>query len=200
MQLYYINPQRFMVEQYFGLLKKTIDLMAHISIKYTFLMLSLFYIQVTKVCAQTLCDTNSNYEYVETNDSTIELRVSINGLHGKAEYYIINNEESLPLPAYQGRYKDCMVFMRGYGQHFRLLTVFQVSDGIIKKEDYEQTMCMEPDKKESYLFFYDGQPIKMTYNYKNSKVKFKTLRNRNKYKNYKGKTIVSCKNKFYIDS
>ena len=58
---------------------------------------------------------------------------------------------------------------------------------------------MEPDKKESYLFFYDGQPIKMTYNYNNSKVRFKKLRNRKKYSVFKGETIVSCKNKFYLD-
>ena len=173
--------------------------MANNHIKNIFLILSLFFIQINDVCAQTYCDATSNYEFVEKNDSTIELRVSINGLHGKTEYFKVRNEDNASLPIFQGRYKDCLIFMLGHGQHFRLLTVFQVSDGIIIKDDYEHTMCLDPDEKESYLFFCDGQPIKMTYNYKNSKVKFKKLRNSNKYSIFKGKTIGSCKNKFYIE-
>ena len=167
--------------------------------KYILSILSSIFIQIVTVSAQTYCDTDCNYEFVEKNDTTIELRVSINGLNGKAEYFKVNNEGIVPLPSFQGRYKDCLVFMLGYGQHFRLLSVFQICDGKVIKEDYEHSMCMEPDKKESYLFFYDGQPIKMTYNYENYKVKFKKLRNSKEYGNYKGKTIVSCKNRLYID-
>ena len=173
--------------------------MVHISFKYTFTILLIFFCFVLEVNAQTDCGTNCNYEFMEKNDSTIELCVSINGYSGKFDYFRLKSETKVPLPTFQGRYKDCLVFMLGYGQHFRLLTVFQVSNDEIIRDDYEHTMCMEPDKKESYLFFYDGQPIKMTYNYKNSKIKFKKLRNRKKYGVFKGKTIVSCKNKFYVD-
>lgn len=173
--------------------------MEHISLKYSLLILLLLFTHIVVVCAQTTCNTNSNYEFVEINDSTIELRVSINGHNGKADYYRVKNENNVTLPSFQGKYKDCLVFMLGYGQHYRLLTVFQVRDEIFIRDDYEHTMCMEPNKKESYLFFYDGQPIKMTYNYKNSKVKFKKLRNRDKYSIFKGKTIISCKEKFYVE-
>ena len=162
------------------------------------LMLSLLFIRLSTVCAQTCCDKTSYFELVEKNDSTIELCISIDGFNGKTDFYRVNNEDS-PLPKFQGRYKDCLLFMYGYGQHFRLLIVFQVINGAIIREDYEHTMCLEPDNEESYLFFYDGQPIKMTYNNKNFKVKFKKLRNSNKYNILKGRTIVSCKNKFYID-
>ena len=163
------------------------------------LILSLSFIQFVTVCAQSIGDTNCNYEFVDKNDSTMELRVSINGHEGKAEYCKANNGDDAPLPTFQGRYKDCMVFMLGYGQHYRLLTVFQVINGTIVREDYEHTMCLEPDKKESYLFFHDGQPVRMTYDYQKSKVKFKKLRNGNKYYKFKGKTIISCKNKFHVD-
>lgn len=172
--------------------------MVHINLKYIFLILLLFFCFVVEVSAQTDRNTNSSYEFIEKNDTTIELRVSINGYSSKVDYFKLKGENKVSLPTFQGRYKDCLVFMLGYGQHFRLLTVFQVSNKKIIRDDYEHTMCMEPDKKESYLFFYDEQPIKMTYNYKNSKVKFKKLRNRKKYSTYKGETIVSCKNKFYI--
>lgn len=148
--------------------------------------------------AQTDCGRNSSYEFVEMNDSTVELRVSINGHSGKVDYYIIKSENVVPLPKFNGRYKDCLVFMHGYGQHYRRLTVFQVSNDMIIKEDYEHEMCLESDGKESYLFFYDGQPIKMTYNYRTTTVKFKKLRNRGEYEIFKGKTIVSCENKFYV--
>lgn len=173
--------------------------MVHINYKSTFLILSLFFCHVLAVGAQTDCGRNCSYEFVEKNDSTVELRVSINGHSGKADYYIIKSENVVPLPKFNGRYKDCLVFMHGYGQHYRRLTVFQVSNDMIIKEDYEHEMCMEPDGKESYLFFYNGQPIKMTYNYRTTKVKFKKLRNRGKYEIFKGKTIVSCENKFYVD-
>jgi len=164
-----------------------------------FLILSLFFYHVIEVNAQTDCETNNSYEFIEKNDSTIELRVYINGHSGKADYIKLKNEDNVPLPTFQGRYKDCLVFMRGYGQHYRLLTVFQISNGKIIRDDYEHTMCMEPNKKESYLFFYNGQPIKMTYNSENSKITFKKLRNKKKYSVFKGKTIVSCNNRFYVD-
>jgi hypothetical protein len=90
------------------------------------------------------------------------------------------------------------VFIHGYGQHYRLLTVFQVIKGKIVRDDYEHSMCMEPYKKEAYLFFYDSKPIKMTYQYKNGKVKFRKLRNRKKYNSYKGEVISSCKNRISI--
>ena len=173
--------------------------MESISLKYSFLILSIFFSHIVEVSAQTDCDTNCNYEFVEINDSTIELRVSINGHSGKTNYFRVNNDNNISLPSFQGRYKDCLVFMLGHGQHFRLLSVFQACNGIIISDDYEHTMCMKPDKKESYLFFYKGQPIKMTYNYKNFKVKFKKLRNKNKYRIFKGKTIISCNNKFHIE-
>lgn len=173
--------------------------MENISFKYTFLILLLIIIHNVEVCAQTNCNINYGYEFVDKNDSTIELRVFINGHSCKADYFKVNNDNNAYLPSFQGRYKDCLVFMIGYGQHFRLLTVFQVSDEMIIRDDYEHTMCMEPDKKESYLFFYNGQPIKMTYNYMNSKVKFRKIRNSKKYSIYKGKNIISCKNKFYLE-
>ena len=164
-----------------------------------FLILSLFFWHVVGVYAQTECGNNFSYDFIEKNDSTIELCVLINGYSGKADYFTIKSENVISLPKFQGRYKDCLVFMLGYGQHFRLLTVFQVSNEKVIREDYEHTMCLEPNKKESYLFFYNGQPIKMTYNFENSKITFKKLRNKKKYSVFKGKTIVSCNNRFYVD-
>ena len=141
-------------------------------------------------------DTCSSNEFVEANDSTIELRVSINGLTTKADYSKFNGESFLP--SYRGRYKDCLIFMRGYGQHYRLLTIFQVIDGKIQRDDYEHTMCLNPKNgKESYLFFYGDQPIKMVYNFKTSETKFVELRHPEKYRSLKGKDIESCNNKFY---
>lgn len=171
--------------------------MGHISLK--FLVLSVFLFLIIKVQAESHCDTTYNYEFIEKNDSTIELRISINGRNCKVEYFKAKSEDNVSLPKFQGRYKDCLIFMIGNGQHFRLLIVFQVSNDKIIREEYEHTICMEPDEKESYLFFYEGQPIKMIYNYKNSKVKFKKLCNRKKYLKFKGKTIESCHNKFYTE-
>ena len=173
--------------------------MVHISLKYTVLILSVIFCHSVGVYAQTGCSTNCSYDFIEKNDTTIELCVSINEYSCKVDYFKLKSEKEVSLPTFQGRYKDCLVFMHGCGQHFRLLTVFQVTNKEIVRDDYEHTMCMEPDKKESYLFFYDGQPIKMTYNYNNSKVRFKKLRNRKKYSVFKAETIVSCKNKFYLD-
>ena len=170
-----------------------------IRFKYTFLILSMLFCLSVDVYAQTDRDSNCSYDFIEKNDTTIELRVSINGYSGKVDYFKLKGDKNTPLPTFQGRFKDCLVFMLGNGQHYRLLTVFQVSNERIIRDEYEHTMCLEPDKKESYLFFYDGQPIKMTYNYKNSKVKFKKLSNKDKYNIFKGKIIVSCKNKFYVD-
>ena len=171
--------------------------MVHISFKYAFLILSLSFCLAVDVDAQIDCDRNCSYDFIEKNDTTIELHISINGYSSKFDYFKLKSDKKFPLPIFQGRYKDCLVFMVGYGQHYRLLTVFQISNGQIIRDEYEHTMCLETDIKESYLFFYDSQPIKMTYNYMNSKVKFKKLRNKNKYSITKGETIVSCKNKFY---
>ena len=164
--------------------------------KRLFILLTIIAIAIPSLRAQNANNTCSSYEFVETNDSTIELRVSINGLTTKADYSKVNGESFLP--TYQGRYKDCLVFMRGYGQHYRLLTIFQVIDGKILRDDYEHTMCMNPKNgKESYLFFYGEQPIKMVYNFKSSETKFIGLRHPEKYRSLKGKTIESCNNKFY---
>ena len=174
--------------------------MVHTSLKYIFWILSMFYCSVLEISAQNYSDRDSNYEFIEKNDSTIELRVSINGNSGKAEYFKLKSEEKVALPKFQGKYKNCLVFMYGYGQHYRLLTVFQVCNGKIIRDDYEHSMCMEPYKKESYLFFYNRRPIKMTYNYKNDKVKFRKLRNKGKYNRFKGEVIFSCKNRFFTNS
>ena len=160
------------------------------------ILLTIIAIAIPSLRAQNANDTCSNYEFVETNDSTIELRVSINGLTTKADYSKFNGESFLP--SYRGRYKDCLIFMRGYGQYYRLLTIFQVIDGKILRDDYEHTMCMNPKNgKESYLFFYGEQPIKMVSNFKTSETKFVELRHPEKYRSLKGKDIESCNNKFY---
>ena len=164
--------------------------------KRLFILLTIIAIAIPSLRAQNANDTCSSYEFVETNDSTIELRVSINGLTTKADYSKVNGESFLP--TYQGRYKDCLIFMRGYGQHYRLLTTFQVIDGQIQQDDYEHTMCPNPKNcKESYFFFYGEQSIKMVYNFKSSETKFIELGHPEKYSNLKGKTIESCNNKFY---
>lgn len=164
--------------------------------KRLFILLTIITIVIPSSRAQELNDTCSSYEFIETNDSTIELRVSINGLTTKADFSKVDGESFIP--TYQGRYKDCLVYMRGYGQHFRLLTIFQVIDGKIQRNDYENTMCLNPkNSKESYLFFYGEQPVKMVYDFKTSETKFVELRHPEKYRSLKGKTIESCNNKFY---
>ena len=160
-----------------------------------FIFLTIIAIAIPSLRAQNANDTCS-YEFVETNDSTIELRVSINGLSTKADYIKVNGESFLP--SYKGRYKECLVFMRGRGQHFRLLTIFQVIDGKIRQDDYEHSMCLNPkNSKESYLFFYGEQPIKMVYDFKTSETKFIELGHHEQYRSLKGKTIESCDNQFY---
>ena len=160
-----------------------------------FILLTIIAIAIPSLRAQNANDTCS-YEFVETNDNTIELRVSINGLSTKADYTKVNGESFLP--SYQGRYKDCLVFMRGRGQHFRLLTIFQVIDGKIRQDDYEHSMCLNPkNSKESYLFFYGEQPIKMVYDFKTLETKFIELGHPEQYRSLKGKNIESCNNKFY---
>ena len=164
--------------------------------KRLFILLTIITIAIPSLRAQELIDTCSSYEFVETNDSTIELRVSINGLSTKADYPKVNGESFLP--TYRGRYKDCLVFMRGYGFHYRLLTTFQVINGKIQRDDYEHTMCLNPKNgKESYLFFYGEQPIKIVYDFTTSETKFVELQHPEKYRNLKGKTIESYNNKFY---
>ena len=164
--------------------------------KRLFILLTIITIVIPSSRAQELNDTCSSYEFIETNDSTIELRVSINGLTTKADFSKVDGESFIP--TYQGRYKDCLVFMRGYGQHFRLLIIFQVIDGKIQRNDDENTMCLNPkNSKESYLFFYGEQPIKMVYDSKTSETIFVELRHSEKYRSLKGKTIESCNNKFY---
>ena len=56
------------------------------------LILSLSFIQFVTVCAQSIGDTNCNYEFIEKNDSTIELCVSINGYSGKFDYFKLKSE------------------------------------------------------------------------------------------------------------
>ena len=136
--------------------------------KCTFLILS-FFLNVVIAWAQTSFVTSNNYKFVEINDSTTELCVSINGLTAKTNY--LRTDNSL-LPTFHGKYKDSMIFILGYGQHFRLLTVFQIYDGKIIRDDIEHVMCLNNNSKESYLFFYGEQPIKMVYDYKSSKVKY----------------------------
>lgn len=165
-------------------------------IKYTFLILSVLFLWIDNVVAQTKCDERCNYEFIEKNDSIVELRVSINGMNATADYSKANNDENIPIPKFQGRYKDCLLFMLGYGQHFRLLITFQANNGKIIKNDYEHSMCLNNNGKEAYLFFYNEQPIKMEYDYSTSKVTFKKLRNSRKYNSLKGKVIESCKNSF----
>ena len=166
-------------------------------IKYTFLILSVLFLWIDNAGAQTKCDESCNYEFIEKNDSIVELRVSINGMNATADYYSkTNKDENIPIPKFQGRYKDCLLFMLGYGQHFRLLITFQANNGKIIKEDYEHSMCLNSNGKEAYLFFYNEQPVKMEYDYRTSTVKFKKLRNSRKYNSLRGKVIESCKNSF----
>lgn len=97
-------------------------------IKYTFLILSVLFLWIDNAGAQTKCDESCNYEFIEKNDSIVELRVSINGMNVTADYSV-NKDENIPIPKFQGRYKDCLLFMLGYGQHFRLLITFQANNG-----------------------------------------------------------------------
>ena len=166
--------------------------------RWVFVVLFLILIQKNDICAQTNCGSKCSYDFIEKNDTIAELKISINGLSRNAYFYKSIDDNIINLPKFQGRYKDCLLFMLGNGQHYRLLIVFQAINGKIIRSDYEHTMCMKPDIKERYLFFYDEHPIEMIYNYKNSKVKFKKLKDDKKYKYSKGNIIESCQNRLYV--
>ena len=61
--------------------------MVHINLNYTFLILSVLFCRVAGVHAQTDCGPNCSYDFIEKNDTTIELCVSINGYNGKVEFF-----------------------------------------------------------------------------------------------------------------
>lgn len=168
----------------------------HLSYIRIYISLFMFFLQLNSALAQTELSCNSHYEFVDKNDSITELRISINGHNATEEFIKEIDKEQIPLPTFQGKYKDCIIFMRGYGQHYRLLITYQVQDGKIHREDYEHSMCLKTSNKESYLFFYGEQPMKMTYNYKTDKIKFRKLRKNKKYYELKGRTIESCNNSF----
>ena len=61
--------------------------MVHISLKYTVLILSVIFCHSVGVYAQTGCSTNCSYDFIEKNDTTIELCVSINEYSCKVDYF-----------------------------------------------------------------------------------------------------------------
>ena len=178
----------------FTFAKRNEKTMKHTYIFKILFSLFLVFIHPNFALAQTELSCNSHYDFIDKNDSITELRISINGHNATEEFFKEIDKEQIPLPTFKGKYKDCMIFMRGYGQHYRLLITFQMKDGKIHREDYEHSMCLKTSHKESYLFFYGEQPMKMTSNNWTDKIKFRKLRKAKKYYELKGRTIESCNN------
>ena len=170
-----------MVGQYFGDPLKTINSMAHIkNIRLYVSLITLFCFNLS-YAQDSLCPVN-NYQYFNKNDSTIELHLTINGISHREEFYTEDGIKGYMCPRFKGIYKDCFVFLIGYGQHYRNVIVFYPKNEVIVRNDFENELCLKSSNKETYLFFYKDNPIKMEYCLKNDRVRFKKIRKRKKYR------------------
>lgn len=138
------------------------------------------------------------YDYIQKNDSVVDFFININGVCRKVDIYTAGIPAEKIVPKFLGRYKDCFVFIRGYGQHYRHLRIFYVKNNAILYEDFENELCIESSKKEKYMFFFNGVPIKIIYDTITSKIRFIKLRKK-KSRNYRKDIIIeSCNGKFFI--
>ena len=138
------------------------------------------------------------YNYAQKSDSIVDFFININGVCRKIEIYTAGIPAEEIVPKFLGRYKDCFVFIRGYGQHYRHLRIFYVKNNAIFYEDFENELCIESSKKEKYMFFFNGVPVKVVYDMITSKTRFIRLRKK-KRSNYKKDSIIeSCSGQFFI--
>ena len=90
-----------MVGQYFGDPLKTINSMAHIkNIRLYVSLITLFCFKLS-YAQDSLCPVN-NYHYLIKNDSTIELRLTINGISHSEEFYTEEGINGYMCPRFQG--------------------------------------------------------------------------------------------------
>ena len=155
--------------------------MAHVkNIRLYVSLLTLFCFKLS-FAQDSLCRVNK-YQYFNKNDSTIELRLTINGISHSEEFYTEEGINGYMCPRFIGTYKDCLIFLIGYGQHYRNVIVFYPENGNIVRNDFENELCLKSSYKETYLFFYKDTPIKMECSSKNDRVRFKKTRKRVKYR------------------
>jgi hypothetical protein len=122
------------------------------------------------------------YQYFLKNDSTIELRLAINGIPHSEDFYTEDGIEGYMCPRFKGIYKDSFIFMIGYGQYYRNVIVFYPKNEVIVRNDFENELCLKSKRKETYLFFYEDNPVKIEYYFKNDRIRFKKIRSKHKYR------------------
>ena len=162
-----------------------------------------FFLFSVNIYAQTMLpetirpDSLSMISFCQKNDSTITMNLVINHHTHTEEYQII---DGIPfdeyVPRFLERYQNSLIFINGKGQHYRLLTVFTLVGERIVKDLYENELEINRNRvDESYLFFYQGSPIKIVTS-TDGKVKFKQLNPKHKT-NLASDEInyISCSNK-----
>lgn len=152
--------------------------------------------QTAKAQEINMIDDVTYFETTVGEDGTMELVVSMDGMHKTVEFE--SNRRGSQFPKYLGKYKEALVFMHEAGRGYRNILVFRSLDGTLWESGYENQLCVIPENAESCLFFYDNTPVKVDYN-RNGNPHTKFSKMGSKYAALKGHTIVSCNGDFRME-